>query len=217
MKKSWQEITIEDYQEIINIDGESEILRKAEAISILTGLDPDGVKKAPIKDFIRWCEEVQFVFTTAPDANFNKTFELNGIRYGIIPDLDLLTTGGEWLDSESWRLKPIENMHNYAALLFRPVVKYNSDLDYTIEDHETKGFSQRAELFRTQLSVDRIYGAQTFFLLFALEYSQILAASLKETETTPKTKRTSKKKTPQQTTKKSKGKRSTKPTRGTIS
>lgn len=215
MKKSWTEITIDEYQELVNIQGDSELLKKAEAISILTGLDPEGVKKAPIKDFIQWCEDVKFVFTTAPDANFNRTFELNGTRYGFIPDLDLLTSGGEWIDSESWKDKPIDNMHYYAALLFRPVVKYNSDKDYTIEEHKSEGFTNRAQLFKEELTVDRIYGAQTFFLLFALEYSKILTASLKETEPTMKATLT-KKKAHQQTTKVKSKKRSTGTTPGII-
>ena len=176
MKSSWQEVTIGDYQEIVNIVAETEVDKAVQLVSILSDRDSDEIRKAPLNDFYKWMEDIKFASTT-PDADVNKTFEIDGVRYGLIPDLNFISTG-EWLDAENWKEKSIDNLHNYAALLFRPVTRYVDDTDYEIEEHKTIGFVRRSELFRDRVSINKVYGAQIFFSLFGLEFFGTLAGSL---------------------------------------
>lgn len=207
MKDTWSKITIADYQEIVNIEGDTEVQKAVELISILTNSDVSDIRKYPLNEFFTLNERCKFVYTTSPDANFNKTFILNDIRYGFIPDLNYISTG-EWLDCDNWKDKSIENMNNYAALLFRPVVKYVDDMNYTIEEHTPEGFSRRAELFK-DISLTWVYGAQVFFSLFMIEFLEIMPDFL--TDQTPKKKKKDMKmKTTLKASKKNKMKPSTK-------
>jgi len=206
MKKTWREITIGDYQEIVNVDAETEISKAVQLVSILSDKDSDEIRKAPLGEFYKWMEDIKFV-QTSPDADFNRTFELNGIRYGLIPDFNFISTG-EWLDAENWKEKAIDNLHLYAALLFRPVTRYVDDTDYDIEDHKTNGFQRRAELFQENISINKVYGAQVFFSLFGLEFLQILGDSLTQQEKKEMKKKVTKTRMTQVHSKKRKGKRS---------
>ncbi len=206
MKKNWQEITIGDYQEIVNVDAETEISKAVQLVSILSDKDSDEIRKAPLGEFYKWMEDIKFI-QTSPDADFNRTFELNGIRYGLIPDFNFISTG-EWLDCENWKDKAIDNLHLYAALLFRPTTRYVSDEDYDIEEHKTNGFQRRAQLFQENISINKVYGAQVFFSLFGLEFLQILGDSLTQQEKKEMKKKATKTRMTQVPSKKRKEKRS---------
>lgn len=217
IKKNWNEVTISEYQEICSITSENDLERSIEIISILTGETSEDIRKCPLSDFYTFLEEVKFV-STSPDADVNKTFMLDGIEYGIIPNLNFISTG-EWLDAEQWKDQPIENMHLYAALLFRPII-FNNNIYYTIEEHKTEGFFERAELFKDRLSVNKIFGAQFFFSVIGLEFMMNLADYSAENRKVKKVKRTKKptlkKKTTQQVTKRNSKKPSKNSGIGTI-
>ena len=213
MKSNWSMITIGDYQEIVNVDAETEISKAVQLVSILSDKDSEEIRKAPLGDFYKWMENIKFI-STSPDADFNKTFELDGVRYGMIPDLNYISTG-EWLDCENWKEKAIDNLHMYAALLFRPVTRYVDDTDYDIEEHKTNGFERRANLFRENVSINKVYGAQVFFSLFGLEFLQILGDSLMNQEKKMKKKTPTKTKTTRPHSKTNKKKPSKRPGPGT--
>lgn len=188
MKSNWSMVTIGDYQEIVNVDAETEISKAVQLVSILSDKDSEEIRKSPLGEFYKWMEDIKFV-STPPDADFNRTFELDGVRYGMIPDLNYISTG-EWLDCENWKEKAIDNLHNYAALLFRPTTRYVDDTNYDIEEHKTNGFARRAQLFQENVSINKVYGAQVFFSLFGLEFLQTLGDSLMQEEQKMKKKKT---------------------------
>ncbi len=170
MIKSWDDITISKWKEINEVQSETEISKKIEIISILTDKDPSELRALRVNDFIKL--QSDFGWTSeAPKADLNIRFELEGKRYGMIPQLDFITAG-EWLDSESWKDDSVGNIHLYAALLFRPITKEDGDV-YEIEPHITKGFIERSNLFLNQLPITKIYGSVLFFLAFGLEFSKI--------------------------------------------
>ena len=164
--EKWSDVTISQYQEIVNIQADTELSKTVEIISILTDTDSDTIRKMPLGEFYELSSKIGFISTT-PDADVNKTFELDGKKYGLIPNLDFITTG-EWLDAETWKDKPIDNIHYYAAMLYRPVVKEDG-ADYQIDEYKVEGFMNRANLFRERLSIAKVFGTQVFFSLFVTE------------------------------------------------
>lgn len=194
---NWGGITIEKYQELCGVDSEG-VSYKVDSLSIIKDIDSEIIRKLPLNEFFDMCEEISFI-NTPPNADMNRRFTIEGVEYGFIPDLDFITAG-EWLDCEAWKDKPIENMHYYAALLYRPILHSRSEDDYDIDIHSPNGFMKRAELFKS-LSVEKIYGAQLFFLIFALEYMNLTKDSLMEVLDLTETKTTKKKATPKATKK----------------
>jgi hypothetical protein len=90
----------------------------------------------------------------------------------MIPQLDFITTG-EWMDAETWKDDSVNNIHLYAALLYRPIIKEDGDL-YEIEPHKSSGFVERANLFKEKLPITMIHGTVLFFSTIATDYIKIL-------------------------------------------
>ena len=106
-----------------------------------------------------------------------ETFELNGTRYGFIPNWDEFTAG-EWIDAEQLCGDFWKNAHKVMALLFRPVTREWGNR-YEIEPYTAK---EDAEAF-LDMPADQVAGALLFFsttkneLLSTLQSSLIQAAA----------------------------------------
>ncbi len=106
-----------------------------------------------------------------------ETFELNGTRYGFIPNWDEFTAG-EWIDAEQLCGDFWNNAHKVMALLFRPVTREWGNR-YEIEPYTAK---EDAEAF-LDMPADQVAGALLFFsttkneLLSTLQSSLIQAAT----------------------------------------
>lgn len=175
--KTWDDVTIGMWQELNAIETDSEVTRIIEQISILTDVDPAEIRKLKMKEFAQMQSEASFIYTQ-PKAEVTIKFEIDGKKYGMIPHLDFITTG-EWMDAENWKDRPIENLHLYAALLYRPIISEDGE-DYKIEDHKSDGFMKRAELFRNKLSINVIHGAVLFFSSSAIGFTKILVDYLNQ-------------------------------------
>lgn len=173
--KNWNDVTISMWQELNLIDTDSEITKLISQISILTDTDSEEIRKLPMKEFRSFTQQIGFLsekITTEVETRFT----LDGKLYGLIPSLEFITTG-EWIDAENWRDKPIENLHLYAAMLYRPVTK-DDGVSYEIEPHRPGGFLERAQLFKDRLSITTIHGAVLFFSASAIVSMEHLTAYL---------------------------------------
>jgi len=170
-KTSWDDVTIAMWQELNSIETQSEITRQIEQISILTDTDSEEIRSMPMNKFNELRNELVFL-SQKPTANVTTTFEIEGKEFGIIPQLDFISTG-EWMDAENWKENPVDNIHLYAALVYRPITKKDGDV-YEIEPHKSAGFMERAELFKNTLSITTIHGAVLFFSSFVIGFMPIL-------------------------------------------
>lgn len=106
-----------------------------------------------------------------------ETFDLNGTRYGFVPNWDEFTAG-EWIDAEQLCGDFWKNAHKVMALLFRPVTREWGNR-YEIEPYTAK---EDAEAF-LDMPADQVAGALLFFsttkneLLTTLQSSLIQAAT----------------------------------------
>jgi hypothetical protein len=98
--------------------------------------------------------------------NFTDRFELNGVEYGFFPNWRDLTFA-EFMDLDSMSNKPINELldmlHYLAAVMYRPIVSEVSRHDYQIEPYNVATMKIRAELFKKELDVRYVLGAQAFF------------------------------------------------------
>lgn len=209
MKKieSWADITIGQYQEIMSIETENEITKFVETVAIVLDIDPAEIRSLSLADFRELQRTMSFI-SKDPDTQMVNRVEIDGIDYGLIPDMSIITAG-EFIDAEQFKTDAMTNLHFLVALLYRPITKNLPDGSYEIELHKPQGFERRANLFRDKVSIEVVLGAVLFFSLSATELSINFLDSLAEKMTPTQTKKT-KKKTTRTHTKQPKQRRSKK-------
>ena len=210
--KSWADITVGQYQEMMLIETDNEITKFVEQISICLDIDTEEIRKMSYSQYKELQSKMSFL-SSEPKAEIELIIEVEGRRYGIIPDMNLISAG-VFIDAEQFKLEPMLNLHNLLALIYRPVTKELPDGEYEIEEHKAQGFEKRANLFKS-LSIETVLGAVLFFSLLATESSIAFLhySSQKMKEEQEKLMKTMTTQTP---TKKRKPKRSTGITASTI-
>jgi hypothetical protein len=167
-------ISIEDYVKIFKVkDLFDEDYFAAKLISI--------VSDAPLKDLLDGgFDEINYlaahILSIIPKENeikFIDRFELNGVKYGFFPNWRDLTFA-EFIDMDTISTKKtdelLDMLHILAAIMYRPIVNERSEHDYDIEMYDVNTMNKRAELFKKQLDVKYILGAQFFFIKFAKRF-----------------------------------------------
>lgn len=179
MKKinSWDDITIGQYQEIKSIPESNKITKYIETLAIILDIDPNYIRNLPMNEYKELVQQTQFL-EDEPQSTIEKIIEIDGKRYGIIPKFPFITAG-EFMDAESWKDKPIENLHYLTALIYRPIVKEDGDT-YEIQKHIDEGFEERANLFRDKVSIETVMGGNLFFSLIEMTYLEDTLTSLTE-------------------------------------
>lgn len=168
-------ISIENYAKIYKVkDLFSDDYFAAKLLNIITD--------APLEDLIQAdYQEVSYlanyVMSLVPDSTqipFKDRFELNGVQYGFFPSWKELTFG-EYVDMDTISTKKPEELldllHVLTAIMYRPITDEKSEHDFKIEKYNMETLQARAELFKKQLDVKIILGAQFFFIKFANRYS----------------------------------------------
>jgi len=177
MIKTWDDITISIWQELEAIEADNAITRFLNQISIITDTDIDEIRSMPIIKFNKLRDDLKFM-NEPPNKDVVVKFEIDGVKYGIIPQMDFMSAG-EWIDAENWKDKVDENIHLYSALIYRPITKETAT-HHEIEPHTSSGFIERANLFKERLPITTVYGAVLFFSAFVMSVTKVLADYLME-------------------------------------
>jgi hypothetical protein len=130
----------------------------------------------PISEYSKLQAKMNFLKEDPEHTVVNK-FEIDGVKYGLEPDLNLITAG-VFIDSEQFQQNPTENLHSTLALIYRPIVSENGD-KYDIEPHKARGFEARAELFKEKLTIDVVLGTVLFFSIIGTKLSIAFLESFK--------------------------------------
>jgi len=86
-----------------------------------------------------------------------KTFKLNGIEFGFIPNLNNITVG-EWVDLDSYQARK-DCLHKIMAILYRPIVNKLNDT-YSIEEYDG---TEKYEKLMLETDVQIFNSAMVFF------------------------------------------------------
>ena len=127
------DITLEQYQRfaLINTEEQDKEFFMFKTIEIFCGVDIALVSKMRLSDAESISNEVLAVLQQ--NVPFTNKFELDGVKYGFIPDLQAISLG-EFIDLEEGLSKD-KDFHKAASVMFRPIVKEFGEL-YTIEGYE---------------------------------------------------------------------------------
>jgi hypothetical protein len=146
---------------LINTEEQDKEFFMFKTIEIFCGVDIALVSKMRLSDAESISNEVLEVLQQ--NVPFTNKFELDGVKYGFIPDLQAISLG-EFIDLEEGLSKD-KDFHKAAAVMFRPIVKEFGEL-YTIDGYEA---STEAHHVMKQAPVGIISAAIVFFYNIAKE------------------------------------------------
>ena len=186
-------LSISQLKQIQLYDHLSEVDRMIKILSIISDKTEDEIRELPATNILKIYSDV---ITNLLDITnqFFPIFELNGVKYGFksIAKMSL----GEYVDLEMLAKKPMENIEDIMAILYRPIVKekFNSfkwalehginvakgqveDIFkyYEIEKYDLEKRFNNAEALK-HIPAGFALGALSFFL-------QVATLSLKNTQT----------------------------------
>lgn len=120
------QITIPDYLSIHQLkqiqlyDHLSELDRMIKILSIISDKTEDELRELPSNNILEIYSDIVTMLTEVKSLFF-PIFELNGVKYGF-KSLASMTLG-EYVDLEMLAKKPMENIEDIIAILYRPIVK----------------------------------------------------------------------------------------------
>ena len=157
------DITLEQYQRfaLINTEEQDKEFFMFKTIEIFCGVDIAIVSKMRLSDAESISNEVLEVLQQ--NVPFTNRFELDGVKYGFIPDLQAISLG-EFIDLEEGLSKD-KDFHKAASVMFRPIIKEFGEL-YTIDGYEA---STEMHHIMKQAPVGIISAAIVFFYNIANE------------------------------------------------
>ena len=169
--KSWDDISLQTFKELKSVESDNELTVLINRLSILCDCDSEQIRALPIAEFNKLVE--QMTFLNEPIKNEVKLkIEIGGKSYGLIPDLNFISAG-EFIDIENFKSDSEANIHLICAVLWRPIVK-EDDLGYLIQNHQSRGFIQRAELFLNKLPITMVWGGLLFFSTLGIQSLEII-------------------------------------------
>jgi hypothetical protein len=155
---SWADVTLETWIKLIDKETGSKTVEAEETIAALSDIPKDLIKELALRDvaiIMGKIAELQGERNTV----LKKVFEIDGVEYGMHPDLSEITLG-EYADIESFIKAGLEkNMPEIMAVLFRPTTR--SGDSYTIQAYDGN-ITLRAEKFK-KMSAEQVQ-ASLFFL-----------------------------------------------------
>jgi hypothetical protein len=143
------------YLKVLKDNQDDETFVCIQMVAIFCNLSVADVMKIPVNDFAEIVENLAKVLDQKPERV--KTFKMDGVEYGFIPNLDKMTIGEHaTIDS---LLGSDENLALLMSVLYRPITKKISPF-YQIEPYD--GDESKAELFK-DVTMDVVTGSILFF------------------------------------------------------
>ena len=151
------EITLGQYQKFVKLNTEENkdtpfLLEKM--VEIFCSLNLQDILKIKFTSVQQIANKLNKLFEEEP--KHVKTFSLNGVNYGFIPNLDDMTLG-EYIDLDS-NLSDWEKIHTAMAVLYRPI-KVKKNNKYNIEEYTGPNNAERMK----DMPLNIAMGSMIFF------------------------------------------------------
>ena len=168
-------MSIESYVKIYKIkDFFSEDYFAAKLVSIVSGAPQKDLLEGGYDEVAYLAHHILQSLPTTDTTKFVDRFELDGIQYGFFRSWSDLTFA-EFIDMDTISTKKpselLDMLHILAAIMYRPIVEEKSHHDFKIEEYDVDRMKERAELFKKNLDIKYVIGAQFFFIKFAKTFS----------------------------------------------
>ena len=162
---SWSDVTLEKWIKVIDAETGSKTEQAEETIAALSDMPKKLVKELALRDVAIIMGKVADL-QSKQDTALKKVFEIDGVEYGMHPNLSEITLG-EYADIETFIKEGLEkNMPELMSVLFRPVTERNGEV-YTIAAYDGN-IKIRAEIMK-KMSAEQVQSCLVFFWHFVNE------------------------------------------------
>ena len=171
---SWSDVTLDKWMQLVNSKTDSKAKEAEVTIEALSDIPKELINQLDLSDvsiIMSALGEMQ----GKKEAQLDKTFEIDGIEYGMHPNLDNLTLG-EYADLETFIKNGVENhLPEVMAVLFRPIKERNGEA-YVIEAYDGE-IALRTEEMK-KMSAEQVQSALVFFCHLGAALSRTLPSFL---------------------------------------
>lgn len=168
------EITLKQYQKFLKVQDskQNNNFIQTKMIEIFCNVKMQDALNIKLSDADRIAGLISNMFDQKPDLV--KSFWLNNVEYGFVPDLDEITLG-EYIDLDTY-MGDWDNIHTAMNVLYRPIKQKLGD-KYLIEDYnvETKDLL-------LQMPMDAVFGSIIFFYHLGIDLSKTMMNYLENKE-----------------------------------
>ena len=170
---SLNEITLGQYQEFSKLDITKESEVQSKMIEIFCKVPTNVVRSMKAKDITDICTIINNMFDV--EHQMLNRFDLNGVKYGFIPDLENMSFG-EYVDLDTF-MGDNDNLHRAMNVLYRPIDLLQGQR-YTLKEYDPD-INEEAKNY----PLDACFGAMVFFYDLGKDLSTvILNSSSKQNE-----------------------------------
>ena len=167
------EITLGQYQEFAKLDITKESEVQSKMIEIFCKVPTNVVRSMKAKDITDICTIINNMFDV--EHQMLNRFDLNGVKYGFIPDLENMSFG-EYVDLDTF-IGDNDNLHRAMNVLYRPIDLLQGQR-YTLKEYDPD-INEEAKNY----PLDACFGAMVFFYDLGKDLSTvILNSSSKQNE-----------------------------------
>jgi len=178
----FKELNIATYQELNRIEEKDEIKKLITYLNVLTGIDEKIIRKIELEDLKKltdnllvYFNKTEYELVKAVDVKgkvYVFDYNLSNMRFDQYIDLEEMTKDTDLI---------IENLHLIMAILYRPAKKkrfYQRKLK--IEEYDSETVRERADFFKKNMMMDKVFGALFFFTNLRAKYITTLEDFLEE-------------------------------------
>ena len=171
---SLSEISLKQYQKFLKIqkNNTDPYFLQCKMIEIFCHLDAKSVRLLKLSDADRIVHILNGMFDSKPELI--RTFTMNNIQYGIVPDFDAISFG-EYIDLDTY-IGDWDNMLIAMNVLYRPVKNKMGD-KYIIKDYDVNSKENLDEI-----SMDIVLGSIFFLYQLGIDLSTVMVSYLENQE-----------------------------------
>ena len=168
------EITLKQYQKFLKVQDskQNNTFLQTKMIEIFCNVKMQDALNIKLSDADRISSLISEMFEQKPDLV--KSFWLNNVEYGFVPDLDEITLG-EYIDLDTY-MSEWENIQIAMNVLYRPI-KQKLGEKYLIEEYDP---DTKDKLIN--MPMDAVFGSIIFFYRLGIELSQTMMNYLENEE-----------------------------------
>ena len=160
------EITLKQYQKFLKVQDskQNNTFLQTKMIEIFCNVKTQDALNIKLSDADRIASLISKMFEQKPDLV--KSFWLNNVEYGFVPDLDEITLG-EYIDLDTY-MGEWENIQIAMNVLYRPI-KQKLGEKYLIEEYDP---DTKDKLIN--MPMDAVFGSIIFFYRLGIELSKTM-------------------------------------------
>ena len=173
---SWSDVSLSKWMQVIEKETGSKTKEAEETIAAFSDIPKKLIKELALRDVAVIMSKISKLQANQ-DTVLRKVVEIDGIEYGMHPDLSEITLG-EYADIEVFVKEGLEkNMPEIMAVLFRPIIERNGEV-YVIEAYDGN-IKIRAEVMK-KMSAEQVQNVLVFFYHFVTIFMKIMPSFLTE-------------------------------------